>query len=139
MHPVDLLAGPTRRSPGPYPLIAAADSLDWFDLNDAIPRFAGLLTEIGVLAAIAQSAEVGLREHDIISRYSLNQDYVLWDPVRALEEAGMFERHGRQGTGPVSWTPDGHEYIEYHHSPNGSSRDLRAPKQAADFDAVLRG
>ena len=123
---------------GPYALIAAADSLSWFDLNVVIPKFAGLLTENGVLAVIERSAQVGLREDDIIPRYSLNQDYVSWNPVRALEEAGMFERQGRRGTSPVPWTPTVDAYIEYRHSQNGFSRDRMPPRQAADFDAALR-
>ena len=124
---------------GPYALIAAADSLSWFDLEIVTPRFAELLTENGVLAVIERSAEVGLREDDIIHRYSLNREYVSWNPVKALEEAEMFERLGQQDTGPVPWTPTVDEYIEYRHSQNGFSRDRMARKQAADFDAALRG
>lgn len=74
---------------GPYALITAAESLHWFDLDVVIPRFAGLLTENGVLAVVGRSAHVGLREDDIIPRYSLNRRYIHWDPVQALEEAGL--------------------------------------------------
>ena len=123
---------------GPYALITAADSLSWIDLNIVIPRFAELLTANGILAVIDRSAEVGLREDDIIPCYSLNREYVSWNPIKALEEAEMFERLGQQDTGPVPWTPTVDEYIERRHSQNGFSRDRMTPKQAADFDAALR-
>ena len=69
---------------GPYALITVADSLSWFDLNVVIPRFARLLTENGVLAVVYRSAQLGLREGDIIPRYSLNREYVRWGPVKTL-------------------------------------------------------
>ncbi len=123
---------------GPYARITAADSLSWFDLNVVIPRFAELLTENGVLAVIGRSAEVGLREDDIIPCYSLNREYVSWSPVTALEEADMFDRLGQQDTGPIPWTPTVEEYIERRHSQNGFSRDRMTPEQVADFDFALR-
>ena len=123
---------------GPYPLITAADSLSWFDLDVVIPRFAEMLTENGVFAVVDRSAQVGLREDDIIPRYSLNRDYVPWDPVTALEEAGLFERLRQEETGPVPWTPTVDEYIERRHSQNGFSRDRMSRRQAAKFDAALR-
>ena len=107
---------------GPYALITAADSLSWFDLGAVIPTFAELLAENGAFAVVDRSAQVGLREDDIIPRYSLNRDYVPWDPVTALEEAGLFERLGHEETGPVPWTPTVDEYIERRHSQNGFSR-----------------
>ncbi len=123
---------------GPYSLITAADSLSWFDLKVVIPKFAELLTRNGVLAVVDRSAQVGLREDDIIPRYSLNRDYVRWDPVTALEEAGLFERLGRECTGPVPWTPTVEEYIERRHSQNGFSRDRMSRRQAAESDAATR-
>ncbi len=123
---------------GPYALITAADSLSWFDLGVVIPRFAELLAENGVFAVNDRSAQVGLREDDIIPRYSLNRDYVPWDPVTALEEAGLFERLGQEETGPVPWTPTVDEYIERRHSQNGFSRDRMSRRKAAEFDAALR-
>ena len=145
---------------GPYTLITAADSLSWFDLNVVILRFARLLTENGVLAVVDRGAHVGLREGDIIPRYSLNREYVGWDPVTTLEEMGLFERLGQEDTGPVPWTPtvvegpvpwtptvvEGPvpwtptvvEYIERRHSQNGFSRDRMSRRQAADFDAATR-
>ena len=123
---------------GPYSLITAADSLSWFDLDVVIPKFAELLTESGVLAVVERSAQVGLREDDIIPAYSLNREYVPWNPVKALEEAGLFERLGQECTGPVSWTPTVDEYIERRHSQNGFSRDRMSLRQAAEFDAALR-
>ena len=123
---------------GPYSLITAAASLHWFDLDVVIPRFAELLTENGVLAVVNRSADVGLREDDIIPRYSLNREYVRWDPVRALENAGLFERLGQQETDPVPWRPTIEEYIERRHSQNGLSRDRMSRQQAAAFDDALR-
>ncbi|MCY3548441.1 MAG: class I SAM-dependent methyltransferase [Gemmatimonadetes bacterium] len=123
---------------GPYSLITAADSLSWFDLNVVIPKFAELLTENGVLAVVGRSAQVGLREDDIIPRYSLNRDYERWDPVAALEKAGLFERLGQECSGPVPWTPTIEEYIERRHSQNGFSRDRMSRRRATDFDAALR-
>ncbi|MDE2980908.1 MAG: class I SAM-dependent methyltransferase [Gemmatimonadota bacterium] len=123
---------------GPYALITAADSLSWFDLDVVIPRFAELLTENGVLAVVDRSAQVGLREDDIIPRYSLNRDYVHWDPVAALEEAGLFERLGQERTGLVPWTPTVEEYIERRHSQNGFSRDRMSRRRAADFGGAMR-
>ena len=123
---------------GPYALITAAESLHWFDLDVVIPRFAGLLTENGVLAIVGRSAHVGLREDDIIPRYSLNRRYVDWDPVQALEEAGLFERLGQEVTGPVPWTPTVDEYVERRHSQNGFSRDRMSRAQAARFDRAVR-
>ena len=123
---------------GPYALITAADSLSWFDLNVVIPRFARLLTENGVLAVVDRSAHVGLREGDIIPRYSLNREYVSWDPVTTIEEMGLFERIGQEDTGPVPWTPTVEGYIERRHSQNGFSRDRMSRQQAADFDAATR-
>lgn len=123
---------------GPYALITAAESLHWFDLDVVIPRFAGLLTENGVLAVVGRSAHVGLREDDIIPRYSLNRRYIHWDPVQALEEAGLFERLGQEETDPVPWTPTVDEYVERRHSQNGFSRDRMSRDQAADFDGAVR-
>ena len=122
----------------PYSLITAADSLSWFDLAVVIPKFAELLTENGVLAVVDRGAQVGLREDDIIPAHSLNRDYVHWDPVAALEEAGLFERLGQECTGPVPWTPTVEEYIERRHSQNGFSRDRMSRRQAAEFDAAVR-
>lgn len=123
---------------GPYALITAAESLHWFDLDVVIPRFVGLLTENGVLAVVGRSAHVGLREDDIIPRYSLNRRYIHWDPVQALEEAGLFERLGQEETDPVPWTPTVDEYVERRHSQNGFSRDRMSRDQAADFDGAVR-
>ena len=123
---------------GPYSLITAADSLSWFDLDVVIPKFAELLTRNGVLAVVDRSAQVGLREDDIIPRYSLNRNYERWNPVAALEEAGLFERLGREFTGPVPWTPTVEEYIERRHSQNGFSRDRMSRRRAAEFDAAIR-
>ena len=112
--------------------------MSWFDLDVVIPKFAELLTENGVFAVVDRSAQVGLREDDIIPRYSLNRDYVPWDPVTALEKAGLCERLGQEDTGPVPWTPTIDEYIERRHSQNGFSRDRMSRRQAAEFDAALR-
>ena len=66
-----------------------------------LPRFARLLTENGVLAVVDRSAQVGLREGNIIPRYSLNREYVRWDPVKTIEEMGLFERIVQEDTGSV--------------------------------------
>ena len=79
-----------------------------------------------------------MREDDIIPRYSLNRRYVDWDPVQALEEAGLFERLGQEVTGPVPWTPTVDEYVERRHSQNGFSRDRMSSAQAARFDRAVR-
>lgn len=123
---------------GPYALITAAESLHWFDLDVVIPRFAELLTENGVLAIVRRSAYVGIRDDDIVARSSLNRLYVGWDPVKALEESGLFKRLGQEYTRPVPWKPTAAEYIERRHSQNGFSRDRMSPEQAADFDAAMR-
>ena len=88
---------------GPYSLITAAASLHWFDLDVVIPRFAELLTENGVLAVVERSADVGMREDDIIPRYSLNRDYVRWDPVTSAGKRRLVRapRPAGDGSGPV--------------------------------------
>jgi SAM-dependent methyltransferase len=123
---------------GPFALITAGDSLSWFNLDVVIPRFSNSLTGNGMLAVIERTANVGLREDDIIPRYSLNQEYVAWDPVNALQEAGLFDPRGHEVIGPISWTPTINEYIEWRHSQNGFSRERMRPERIAEFHAAVR-
>ena len=122
----------------PYSLITAGNSLGWFDLDRIMPRFASMLTPNGYLVVVTQHGCVGVSDRAIIAEYSMNQDFIRYDLIGALEEAGLFQVCGRRQTREVPWEPTVDEYLDFRHSQNGLSKDRLGPARAAAFDKAVR-
>ena len=122
----------------PYAVVTAGNSIGWFDLGLMMPRFAQALTPRGFLAIVGQSERLGIDDGSIIAEYSVNQDYVQYSPVEALQGAGMFQETGRAETDRESWTPTIAEYLDFRHSQNGLSKDRMGRQRAAEFDELVR-
>jgi SAM-dependent methyltransferase len=107
----------------PYSLIAAGDSVHWFDWETTLPRFANSLSSNGMLAFVQRewlrNPEVRARLRPIYSEHAANRDFVPLDPVVELERRGLFEKVGQQTTDAMAWTPTVDELIDCHHSQNG--------------------
>jgi ubiquinone/menaquinone biosynthesis C-methylase UbiE len=124
---------------GPYGLITAGQSLQWFDLDMTMPKLAALLSPRGVLAIVDKYSSVaGLKENDLIRKYSTNQDYVHFDLIEAITTAGLFKTAGQKGTVASQWLPTVAEYIERRHSQNGFSRERMGKARALAYDTELR-
>ncbi len=140
-HPgLTWIVSPVETAPvtGPYGLITAAACLHWFDLNVVMPRFSCLLSPVGYLAVVERSWEAGIYDSDIIGEYSTNRDFVRWDVVKAIQEAGLFEVVGEEEAGCTSWRPTIEAYLECRHSQNGLSRERMGEERANEFDVLVR-
>lgn len=123
---------------GPYGLITAASCLHWFDLNVVMPRFCELLSPGGHLAIVGRDWKAGVHDSDIIGEFSTNRDYVKWDLIGALQEAGLFEVSGQTEAGRMSWQPTIDDYLQCRHSQNGLSPERMGQDQVRAFDARVR-
>lgn len=132
------IASPVEVAPvnGPYGLITAASCLHWFDLNVVIPFFASHLSPAGYLALIDRSWRTGIDDGPIIGEYSANQDYVAWDAVKAVEEAGLFVTSERTAT-ELDWCPTVEEYLACRHSQNGLSVERMGNERSRTFDELV--
>jgi SAM-dependent methyltransferase len=126
---------------GPYDLIAAGDSIHWFDWQTAMPRFAGLLTAHGQLALITRDWLTGdaLRKAlvPVYDHFGANPDFRPADPVAELEARGLFEPDRRVTTKPVPWRPTLDELLGCHHSQNGFAPQAMGESAATAFDAAI--
>jgi SAM-dependent methyltransferase len=104
----------------PYALIVCGESIHWFDWNQALPRFAKMLSPHGMLAIVYREwiRTDSVRDHlrEVYGRHGANPDYKPLDPVEELERRGLFERIGTHTTAPQPWSPTLDEFIDCHHS-----------------------
>ena len=121
----------------PYGLITAAACLHWFDQNVAMERFADIVSPGGYLAIIEREWETGIADTDLISEYSANQDYIDWNVVEAITNAGLFELVGEVQAGCEPWNPTIKTYLDCRHSQNGLSRERMGEKRAKAFDDLV--
>jgi ubiquinone/menaquinone biosynthesis C-methylase UbiE len=125
----------------PYSLITAGESLHWMDWNAVLPRFATALEAEALFAIVNRSEhEVPWREalKPVYRRYSTNQEYRPYDMLHELESRGLFRRAGKWDSEPVPFAQPVEDYIEYHHSMSGFSRERMGPIAAQAFDDELR-
>ena len=123
---------------GPYALITAGESLHWFDHNVVMGLFVNLLSPNGYLAVIERICLLAVRDGDIIAKYSANKDYEPYNLLKALEEAGLFEKVGLAETKSEVWTPTVADFLNFRHSQNGLSRERMGEADATAFDLAVR-
>jgi ubiquinone/menaquinone biosynthesis C-methylase UbiE len=125
----------------PYGLITAGESLHWMDWSAILPRFAAAL-EAGAYLAIVHRDEQGSPWREALKpvyrAYSTNQDWRPYNLLEELESRGLFRKIGKWESEPVSFAQPVEEYIEYHHSMSGFSRERMGPATALAFDEELR-
>lgn len=100
--------------------------------------FADLLTANGYLAIVERNFSIGLDDGDIIAKFSENKDYIPYNLLNALEEAGLFVRVAEEETEKDAWAPTVEEYLACRHSQNGLSRERMGDESADAFDAAIR-
>jgi SAM-dependent methyltransferase len=125
----------------PYGLITAGESLHWMDWNTVLPRFHTALASGGYLAIVyREEHEAPWREtlKPVYRAYSTNRDYRPYNMIHELEARGLFRKTGSWRSEPVAFAQPVEEYIEYHHSMSGFSRDRMDPAAAQAFDDEIR-
>ena len=121
----------------PYSLIVAGDSISWFDQNTMMPRFSLMLADSCYLAIVGRGGKVGLDEADIVAKYSMNRDFIHYNVIDALVDAGLFRIHGcRQIT--QFWEPTVEEFLDFRHSQQSLSEDRMGAERATAFDRAVR-
>lgn len=123
-----------------YSLIVAGESLHWMDWSIVLPRMATLISPRGMLAiarldTLPLAWDDALR--DIISKYSVVQDYKPFDMVAALEGAGLFEFTGKFESDPDTLEQSVQEYIESFHARSSLTRARMGIDGASAFDEAL--
>jgi SAM-dependent methyltransferase len=107
----------------PYGLVVAGESIHWFDWELALPRFASVLTQGGVLAVVYRDwlRAPGLEERlaPIYDRHAAKTDFIRRDAIAELERRELFEQLGTRTTAPEPWRPTLGELIGCHHSQSG--------------------
>jgi SAM-dependent methyltransferase len=124
----------------PYALAVAGDSVHWFDWTRALPRFADLLGNEGVLAVVQRDWLRDERTRELLRsiyvRHSWNRDFAPLDPVEELERRGFFVRLGDHVSAPAPWRPTLDEIVDCHFSMSGFARSRVA--DAAVFAEEVR-
>jgi SAM-dependent methyltransferase len=107
----------------PYGLVVAGESVHWFGWEVALPRFASVLAQSGVLALVyrdwIRAPELGERLRPIYSTYAAKTDFTRRDVVEELGRRDLFEQLGMRTTAPEPWRPTLDELIGCHHSQSG--------------------
>jgi SAM-dependent methyltransferase len=126
----------------PYALITAGESLHWFDWDQVMPRFAGMLAPGGMLAIAERNwdftASLSEKLLPILQHFGLVRT---WQNVNLLDELrmrGLFELTGQVRFEPQPWQPTMDEYLLARHSQRSFSRTHMGPAAAEAFDAALR-
>ncbi|HKY12403.1 MAG TPA: methyltransferase domain-containing protein [Gaiellaceae bacterium] len=120
----------------PYALIVAGESIHWFDWQRTFRRFRDVLSPTGWLAIVnrdwLRDPQLRAQLGPSYSRHGANPDFAALDPVKELEQRGLFEPVASHTTSPVPWTPTPEQLIGCHHSQNGFLLEkMRSP---ARFD-----
>jgi ubiquinone/menaquinone biosynthesis C-methylase UbiE len=125
----------------PYSLITAGESLHWMDWSAVLPRFAAAL-ETGAYLAIVHRDEQDSPWREALKpvyrAHSTNQDWRPYDLLEELESRALVRRVGKWQSEPVPFAQPVEEYIEYHHSMSGFSRERMGPATTQAFDEELR-
>jgi ubiquinone/menaquinone biosynthesis C-methylase UbiE len=125
----------------PYGLITAGESLHWMDWNTVLPRFQAALEPGGFLAIVnREEHEAPWREtlKPVYRAYSTNQDWRPYNMIHELESRGLFKKIGTWRSEPVAFAQPVEEYIEFHHSMSGFSRERMGATAAQAFDDEIR-
>ena len=124
----------------PYALVTAGESLHWLDWEVVFPRFRELLVPNGYLAIVSKrfspvpwGAELG----EIISHFSTNKDYQLYDLVEELTNRGLFGKQSEQETAAVPFQQTVAAYVESFFSRNGFSRERLGEGKAREFETAV--
>jgi trans-aconitate methyltransferase len=126
---------------GPYALAVAGASLHWMDWDIVLPRIAKHLAP-GAVLAIVVSREVpapwadALRE--IISRYSVIQNWQNADLIALLESRGVFKPIAKEHLAPEPHYRTVDEYVDGQHATSGLARERMGAERARAFDAEVR-
>ena len=125
----------------PYGLITAGESLHWMGWSAVLPRFAAAL-ETGAYLAIVHRDEQDSPWREALKpvyrAYSTNQDWRPYTLLEELESRAIFRKIGKWESEPVPFAQLVEEYIEYHHSMSGFSRERMGPATTQAFDEELR-
>jgi SAM-dependent methyltransferase len=126
---------------GPYALALAGASLHWMDWEIVLPRVAQRLTPGAVLAMIVSVEEPPPWSEEfrqVISRYSVIQNFAKVDLIAELEKRQLFQRLGEETLAPEPYARTLDEYIDGQHATSGLPRERMGSEQARAFDEEVR-
>ncbi|MDE3076337.1 MAG: class I SAM-dependent methyltransferase, partial [Chloroflexota bacterium] len=126
---------------GPYCLAVAGASLHWMDWQIVLPRLARNLNRGAVLAIVVATEEPPpwadqLRE--LISRYSVIQNWENADLIALLESRGLYQHIAKTKLPAEPFPRTTDEYIDAQHATSGLPRERMGQDRARAFDCEVR-
>jgi SAM-dependent methyltransferase len=125
----------------PYALATAGESIAWMDWELLLPRLAQALAPEGRLALVVQRRRPAPWDQAVErawARASTRPPPVHFDPVLALEEAGLFSLTGYEDTAPICLRRTIDQMVGWQHALNGCSADRLEPARLRAFDDEIR-
>jgi SAM-dependent methyltransferase len=143
-HPaIKWIVGRAEDAPleGPYALAVAGAALHWMDWDIVLPRIAEHLMPGAVLTTVVSHEETPpwadqLRE--VISRYSVIQDWERADLMVLLESRGVYKHIAKEYLTAEPYTRTIDEYIDGQHATSGLPRERMGAEPARAFDDEVR-
>lgn len=143
-HPsIRWIEGRAEEAPldGPYALAIAGASLHWMDWETVLPRVARHLRPRAPVAIVV-SVEVPPRWaeqlREMISRYSVIQNWERADLIALLESRGIYQQTGKTELRPEPYERTIDQYIDGQHATSGLPRERMGEEKARAFDEEVR-
>jgi SAM-dependent methyltransferase len=120
----------------PYALVAAGDSVHWFDWERALPRIFELAPRFAVVRRdwFKGNDDVVARLRPVWTAHSWNTDFKPLDPVAELERRGLLRVVDRLESPVDEWRPSQDEVVALHFSQSGFARERLADPDGFDRD-----
>jgi SAM-dependent methyltransferase len=125
---------------GPYALSVAGASLHWMDWDVVLPRVARQLSPDAFLAIVVSIDPPPWADalHEIISRYSVIQNWERADLIALLESRGVYKQVGKAELVAETYVRTIDEYIFGLHATSSLARDRMGADYAHHFDEAVR-
>jgi SAM-dependent methyltransferase len=125
---------------GPYTLAVAGASLHWMDWDIVLPRVARQLSPDAFLAIVVSVDPPPWADalHEIISRYSVIQNWERADLIALLESRGLYKQVGKADLVAETYARTIDEYIYGLHATSSLARDRMGAEYAHQFDEAVR-
>ena len=122
-----------------YGVIVCAQCLGWMEWETVFPKMVSSLHPDGYLVIVEQSDSLADPRwqgdlHDLIVRYSTNQDVIPFDLMQGIIDRGLFEKRGSEQTAPMSFQQSLEDFVDSIHARNGFSRDRMTESASSEFD-----